>query len=66
MINLEDGELDVIKAILGKLYLESGLTEEVILLNRIVDKVILYGYGELQFDNNRERNDVISYENKGK
>ncbi|WP_196001615.1 hypothetical protein [Clostridium sp. 1001271B_151109_B4] len=56
MIYLEHDDLEVIKKILGKLYLENGLTEEVILLSRVVDKAILNSYVELQFDDNVDRN----------
>lgn len=55
MINLEDSELNLIKKILGKLYLENGATEEVMLLSRVVDKFILLKYVESQFDNNENK-----------
>ena len=58
MIDLEENELEVIKKILGKLYLENGLTEEVILLSQIVDKAILNSYVQLQFDDNVDENKV--------
>lgn len=58
MIDLEENELEVIKKILGKLYLENGLTEEVILLSQIVDKAILNSYVQLHFDDNVDENKV--------
>lgn len=51
MISLDDSELRTIKKILGRLYLENGITEEVILLSRIVDKVILDKYFKSKVDN---------------
>lgn len=51
MISLDDSELRTIKKILGRLYLENGITEEVILLSRIVDKVILDKYFKAKVDN---------------
>lgn len=41
MIKVKKDDINKMKEILGRIYLDNGLTDEVILLSKAVDKIIL-------------------------
>ncbi|WP_204107737.1 hypothetical protein [Clostridium baratii] len=41
MIKVKKDDINKIKEILGRIYLDNGVTDEVILLSKAVDKIIL-------------------------
>ncbi|MBS6007048.1 MAG: hypothetical protein KIB43_08820 [Clostridium baratii] len=41
MIKVKKDDINKIKEILGRIYLDNGVTDEVLLLSKAVDKIIL-------------------------
>lgn len=41
MIKVKKDDINKIKEILGRIYLDNGITDEVLLLSKAVDKIIL-------------------------
>ncbi|CUQ02029.1 hypothetical protein [Clostridium baratii] len=41
MIKVKKDDINRIKEILGRIYLDNGITDEVLLLSKAVDKIIL-------------------------